>query len=337
MTEQPHLDRDMITYIKEVVDPLMVASSLGINLDKSNRASCPIHGGDNATAFSIDERSGRWACFSHGCHSGNSDMVGLVMLVRRCNFMEAIKFLASVAGINISQPQPDEIKNALVRKDTVDFIRRNETQRIDLNETQRLEQEVAYAISRRTNYFSSMGYTEATLDYFEVGHGMDRYGIPRELFPLRNKDGHIVAIDGRRTDGGGEPRYYVQPEGFNKGNILYHYHLAKDYAQAFGGILFIVEGYKACWSMIQAGIFNTVAAMGAGLSKQQPRIILENINIQLVVLVLDGDTAGRNGTARAKRELGHLCNIVSVDMPDGEDPSTLNPDNLRQLLNPYIV
>jgi len=326
----------LVDYIKQIADPISIAYSLGISLDKRNRAACPIHGGDNRTAFSIDEKTGRWACFSHGCHNGRSDMVGLVMLMRRCTFVEAIQFMAAVVGVNLEADHDEEITKALLKKDTNDFIRRSSNSRADDELSFKFEEEIYYMQQYRTDYFYKQGYSKAILDYFEVGHGKDRFGIPREYFPLRNKDGMIVAMDGRRTDGDGEPRYSIWPPGFNKGSILYHYDRAKDYIQTFKNILLIVEGYKACWSMVQAGFMNTVAAMGAGLTKEQPRLILENINIEKVVLIFDGDEAGRNATVRNKRELGHICNIESIHMPDDQDPSTLDIQTLRQLIYKYI-
>lgn len=314
----------------------MVAHSLGVNLDKRNRGTCPVHGGDNRTAFSIDEKNNRWSCFSHGCHEGHSDMIGLTMLIRRCSFIEAVNFIASIAGVDLSGDHSEEITKALITKDTRDFIHRSDVYNIDTELSTRLEEEVYYMRQSRTDFFLNKGYTSAILDYFEVGHTTDKFGIPRESFPLRDKQGRVVAIDGRRVDGDIEPRYFVQPDGFNKGHILYHYHRAKDYVPVFNGVLFVVEGYKACWSMVQAGLVNVVAAMGAGLSSEQPKLILENIQVEKVVLVFDGDEAGRNGTVRNKRDLGHLCSIESVYMPDGQDPSTLDPQALRELLNPYV-
>ena len=330
------IDRELVSYIKQVVDPIMVANSLGISLDKRNRAACPVHGGDNRTAFSIDEKTGRWSCFSHGCHNGRSDMVGLVMLMRRCSFVEAIKFMATIAGINIEADHDEEIRKALLNKDTNDFVKRSDNNYVDNELAFQFEEEIYYMQKYRTDYFYKHGYSKAVLDYFEVGHGKDRFGIPREYFPLRNKEGTIVALDGRRTDGDSEPRYSVWPPGFSKGSMLYHYDRAKDYIYAFRGVLFIVEGYKACWSMIQAGLMNTVAAMGAGLTKEQPKLILENINIEKVVLIFDGDEAGRNATVRNKRELAHMCNIDSISMQYGQDPSTLDLEALRELTYKYM-
>lgn len=332
----PRIDRAIVTYIKQIADPLLLSHSLGISLDRNNRAPCPVHGGDNKTAFSLDVPNGRWSCFSHGCHQGHSDLIGLVMLMRKCDFKTAVMFIAEVCGIDLSSDLSKEAETAMIRKDTADFIHRSSRWIPDESVSESIEEEIYHLKQYRTDYFLQRGYTTKTLDYFEVGFGHDKYGVPREMFPIREEYGRVVAIDGRRVDNDDEPRYFIQTEGFQKGNLLYHYYAAKNYIQLFNGVIFVVEGYKACWSMIQSGFYNTVACMGSGLSKEQPRLLLSDLNIKTVVLVLDADVAGRNGTVRNQRELGHLFDLRSVELPDGEDPSTLSPDILKTHLKHFL-
>jgi DNA primase len=92
--------------------------------------------------------------------------------------------------------------------------------------------------------------------------------------------------------------------------------------------------------MIQAGILNTVACMGAGFSSEQPKILMRDLNLRKIVMVLDGDAAGKNGSRRAKRELANFLDIDIVDLPDTEpvtDPSNLQVEEIRSLLNNYLV
>jgi DNA primase len=321
-----------------MIDPSLVLASLGIELDRNNRARCPLHGGSNKTSFSVNFETGHWHCFSSGCHEGYSDMIGLVMLIRRCTFPEAVEYLASLMGISITGNYTNEVRTALRQKDTLNYIRREgkRSVEIDLCTILNIEDELQEWIKKRPSYFYDLGYTHEIQDYFEVGFYHDRYGIPRACFPIRDANGTVVATDGRRIDNNDEPRYCAEPPGFPKGTILYNYFRAKDYIVGFGGILFIVEGYKACWSMVQAGFMNTVACMGHGLVAEQPAIILGDINIKKAILILDGDAAGRNGARRSKQELGHLCETIIVDMEDEQDPSTLDTSELNKLLLPYL-
>lgn len=321
-----------------MMDPNLVLASLGITLDRNNRARCPLHGGKNKTSFSVDFEKGHWHCFSSGCHEGYSDMIGLVMLVRNCSFPDAVNYLASLMGVDVSGNYSDEVKSVLRQRNTINYIRREEKNTIDndLCTISNIEEQITEWIKLRPSYFYDLGYTHEIQDYFQIGFYHDRYGIPRACFPIRDSNGRVVATDGRRIDNDDEPRYCADPPGFSKGTLLYNYYRAKDFINGFGGKLFVVEGYKACWSMVQAGYINTVACMGHGLVSEQPGVLLKDMNLRKVILVLDGDEAGRNGARRSKRELSHLCDMEIVDMEDDQDPSTLKTHELQQLLLPYL-
>lgn len=50
--------------IKQLINMRSLLASYGVEPDKNNRCSCPIHGGDNATAFSISSDLQTWNCHS---------------------------------------------------------------------------------------------------------------------------------------------------------------------------------------------------------------------------------------------------------------------------------
>lgn len=64
---------------------------------------CPIHGGDNPTAFVVTLSKGLWHCFT-GCNTGG-DVVELVRRARRLSYREAAEHLAGIAdGLAPSEP-----------------------------------------------------------------------------------------------------------------------------------------------------------------------------------------------------------------------------------------
>jgi hypothetical protein len=64
---------------------------------RTHRCSCPLHAGKNPSAFSWRE-TGEWFCFS--CGRGG-DKLALVQEAKRCDFKDALKFLAALAGVNL--------------------------------------------------------------------------------------------------------------------------------------------------------------------------------------------------------------------------------------------
>lgn len=64
------------------------------------RGACPIHGGDNPTAFTHDEK--RWTCWTR-CGSG--DVVRLVELLQGVGFRDALAWLEHFTGLRADEPE----------------------------------------------------------------------------------------------------------------------------------------------------------------------------------------------------------------------------------------
>jgi len=73
------------------------------NLQTDRRGPCPIHGGDNKSAFSHNGTV--WSCFTH-CGSG--DVIRLVMLLRGVGFLDAVWWLEGVVGRRAEENRPIE-------------------------------------------------------------------------------------------------------------------------------------------------------------------------------------------------------------------------------------
>ena len=109
------------------------------------------------------------------------------------------------------------------------------------------------------------------------------------------------------------------------------------YARFFYGrekddTLIITEGFKACLWMIQAGFWNTVALMGSSISRKQLTLI-RRLDVR-IVLFLDLDTAGKEGTAKIGCQLyKNNPGVFVAKYPSGYG-SGLQPDglNLQQLI-----
>ena len=84
--------------------------TLGIQVNtRTRRAPCVLHKGSNPTAFSWTE-DGRWHCFH--CGRGG-DKLNLVQEVRKCSFLDALRFLAAMAGIEWAALNTPEMRREL--------------------------------------------------------------------------------------------------------------------------------------------------------------------------------------------------------------------------------
>jgi phage/plasmid primase-like uncharacterized protein len=77
---------------------LLEALGFDVN-ERTRRCACILHGGSNPSAFSWTE-AGLWKCYS--CGAGG-DRIALIRVARSCSFGEALRFLASLAGVEIAQ------------------------------------------------------------------------------------------------------------------------------------------------------------------------------------------------------------------------------------------
>lgn len=165
----------------------------------------------------------------------------------------------------------------------------------------------------------------------------------RVIFPLINAGGEVIAFGGRvlpsvpPKDKDKEGAKYINsPESpiYKKGEQLYGLHAAKESIRK-GRQVILVEGNFDVLSLHQHGVTQAVAPMGTALTETQVRMLKRLLGQDgHVVLMLDGDRAGRSATlkdiwlfSQANLEDVALFTGAEVDirvaqLPDGEDPDT---------------
>ncbi|MEA3350612.1 MAG: CHC2 zinc finger domain-containing protein, partial [Chloroflexota bacterium] len=86
-------------------DIVALANSLGAEIKKKGhewRGICPIHGGDNKTAFRVytdNDNRERWYCYT-GCNTGG-DAIDLIRQTENLDFIGAVEWLADYAGVAV--------------------------------------------------------------------------------------------------------------------------------------------------------------------------------------------------------------------------------------------
>ena len=322
------VDEETKELIKQAVDIEMLLVSLGFKVYKSTqneiRAPCAIHGGDNPTAFSIRTDIGRWKCFTRRCEEDESGIphTDIVSLVQKClglSFIDSLQYIADIAGLGISVRDANASGEVSYQKD---IHKTNRVAKYLAKSSQRIstvdEATVQSYIQNRTNYFTKQGFSERTIDFFEVGSKIDRYGIERATIPIRDHEGYLVSVSARRTDGDAEPRYILDQD-FEKDKVLYNLHNVLNTGES---TLILVEGFKACWAVYESGFENVAACMGSVLTYGQA-MLLSRLPILKVVVLLDGDKAGRDGTTRTVKRLEKfMSNVIPIHLNYGDSPDS---------------
>ena len=150
--------------------------------------------------------------------------------------------------------------------------------------------------------------------------------LGRVMFPIADERGRIVGFGGRVLPDGRpddrRPKYRNSPESpfFNKRRILFGLRQVKESGERR---VVVVEGYTDVIACHLAGLRGTVATLGTSLTREHARL-LERYATDGVVLLFDGDRAGRQAADRAFRELVHTTLSVRIALlPEGCDPADL--------------
>src|SRR5262249_31604296 len=92
----------------------------------------------------------------------------------------------------------------------------------------------------------------------------------------------------------------------------------------------IVEGFFDCLRVHQAGYHKVIALMGATLSEVQEILLLARFGE--VVLMLDGDEAGRCATRQRAARLWGKIPLNIAEVPSGRQPDQLSSEEIERIL-----
>lgn len=318
-----------------------IASSY-VNLKRHGRnmvGLCPFHG-EKTPSFNIYTESGSFYCF--GCGAGG-DVITFIMKIENLDYVEAVKFLAQRAGMEMPENTYDDSLSKLrmriyeANREAARFFHATLL-------SQRGQSGLNYlrgrALSDRTirhfglgfadddwnslcNHLKNKGFSEyeiysANLAFKRKnGNGIyDRF-VNRVMFPIIDLRGNVIAFGGRiMTDE--KPKYLNTSDTpvFKKSENLFSLNNAKSSGTR---TLILCEGYMDVIALNQAGFTNAIATLGTALTNEQA--VLMKRYADEVIICYDADGAGQKATARAidiLRNAGLPIKILTV--PSGKDP-----------------
>jgi len=72
---------------------------------RSNRCACPVHSGDNPTAFAFNKDT--YYCHTQGCRG---DVITLIQALRQTDFLGAMEYLARKNGVILNLPEKRAVR-----------------------------------------------------------------------------------------------------------------------------------------------------------------------------------------------------------------------------------
>ena len=173
-----------------------------------------------------------------------------------------------------------------------------------------------------TKLLTKKGYDALTLDKIGLSSNNHDLFINRIMVPIQDENGRTVAFSGRVYNKKSDHKYVntKETEIFKKGNILYNYHRAKEYAR-HDKYLIIMEGYMDVFRASSVNIKNVVALMGTALTNEQSALIKRTSNN--IYLCLDGDGPGQKAMMSVGEQLEKMgLQVKVVCLTDDEDPDS---------------
>lgn len=268
---------------------------------------CPIHGGDNPQAFSVDSERNVWFCFT-GCRRGGN-VVDLAWLLSDRSWPRAARWLEQLTGSSVDLPP-------------LPWPRRAEDSREFHPYTRTLALDPAHP------FFQKLGLTEQTVRRFEAGawHGKG-FLEGTVAVRLHDPDGNPLGYAARRLDPAAVHALgkWKWPRHCPKRTLLWNWHrVVPDGLHE----LVLVESPWSVMKLWQAGIRNAVALAGVSVSTAQRTLLAR---ARRLILFLDGDDVGQAATHRLIAEAVH-SRIRVIRCPPDTDPADLSENVLVRLL-----
>ena len=321
--------------LAEVAAPYVTLKRRGRNLV----GLCPFHG-EKTPSFNVYTEDSHFYCF--GCGAGG-DVISFVMRIENLDYVDAVRFLAQRAGMDMPENGYDDSLSKLrkrifeANREAARFYYRSLYQPVGREGLDYLHGRMLTDRTIRhfglgfadddwsslTTHLKSLGFTEQELTAANLalprrsGKGVyDRF-TNRVMFPIIDLRGNVIAFGGRiMTDQ--KPKYLNTSDTpvFQKSANLFSLNNAKN---AGTRTLLLCEGYMDVIAVNQAGFQNAVATLGTALTGEQAMLMKRYADE--VVICYDADEAGQKATARAipiLRNAGLLVRVLTI--PNGKDP-----------------
>ena len=311
------------------------------------KGCCPFHE-EKTPSFYVNDQKQFYHCFGCGAHG---DAISWMVDQQGLQFMDAVKELAGIAGMEVPAPDPVMAKKAEQRASLIDV-------------TEAAQKFFVHSLAgpnggAAREYLERRGFSPAIMHEFGFGWAPDdRQALPRALsgfgedmlegagmraaneqgerydrfrgrvmLPIQDARGRVIAFGGRILDKrDGVAKYLNSPDTdlFDKGRTLYNLHRAAPASRQSGRVV-VVEGYMDVIALANAGIADAVAPLGTALTEMQLELLWRMVEVP--VLCFDGDAAGQRAAmraiARALPMLAPMRSLGIVRLPAGLDPDDL--------------
>lgn len=313
-----------IERIKEAVNVRELMSYYGAQHMKGSgdiRSCCPIHLGDNKTAFVFNEEKKVYYCHTH---CGGGDFIDFVMNIEECTFLEAVHKIVDLFHIEIDW-ENETVEENYFRDEARDFINKmmKRNKKVILPEFK-------VKGMKFTKVKSYRGYSEETIDWWKFRYCTEGELKDRIVIPFEDVEKRLVGITGRATLEEQAEKFMHRPRNLHTGYFLTGLGRNLEFVREAGNRVKIVEGVFDCARWWDNGYKNICAPIGLFFTEEH---ILElyKAGVTCIELGFDNDKAGRNGIRKAIKKATGKFDIYVLDYPEGKDADDCSKEELEAI------
>jgi len=325
--------------VKEAVSMEMVLARYGVTLRRlsatSLRGDCPLPSHSSPVSiqsFAVQTAKNTWYCHSASCNDARGgkrggSIIDFVAAMEGCTIREAALKLQSWFTINSASPSESVSfpPKPAGRSEDGNGDKSDESV-VLVNKPLRFALE---GIDWSHPYLTERGIARETAFHFGVGGFSGKGSMTgRVVIPIQNERGELVAYAGRAI--GGEKPKYKLPANFKKSLELFNLHRAIEAASDPLRSVILVEGFFDVMKIYQAAYRRVVAMMGSSLSPAQEELLIKHF--ESVIVMLDGDRAGRRASDDCLLRLGKRMSGRVISLPDGYQPDQLSTTDIQEML-----
>lgn len=348
------------SFIEELHDRNDIVEVIGQSVALKRRGRlytglCPFHN-EKTPSFTVYADTRSYYCF--GCGAGG-DVISFVMAHENLDYIEAVRWLANRAGMQLPDDTDDSgytqrkrnfEMNKLAARFFFDTLNADEGRNARAYLRQRKLSDstikrfgIGYAPSGWNglrDHLRAKGYKDDEMVDAGLCSRNDRsnsvYDFFRErvMFPIFDLRGNVIAFSGRTIVN--DNRKYINTRDtavFKKSRAIFAMQIAKNTDTRR---IILCEGQMDVIALHAAGFDNAVAACGTALTDEQVRMISQYADE--VVLAYDGDGAGQKAARRAIDLFKNTnLNVKVLAIEGAKDPDeyikAFGADKFRELLD----
>jgi DNA primase len=330
--EQIKSATDIVSLVKDYLPDLKRAG-------RNFKACCPFHN-EKTPSFVVSGEKGIFRCF--GCNA-SGDAFKFLMLIENISWPEAVKKLASKAGIEIKESYTASPEKASEKTKLFELLELTAKFYHKCLKSSKGARALAYLKSRNVSDETiekfmlgfaprdmlisaalKKGFTQEQLIKAGIITKTQKgthfeYMSERVVFPIFDVQGRVVAFGGRSLEKDPQAKYLNSPESiiyFKSANLYGLYQTLAELRKERKMI--ILEGYMDVIITQQYGVSGAVASLGTAFTQQHAKLIARYSDN--TTLLFDSDNAGRTATQRALEILTENDISASTSaLPEGTD------------------